>query len=224
MFWQNTPLHLACKAPLSELGLCLVFMLLQYGANPLFEDVESNTALHILFVAGEPSEFTFAAAMYILVGARFHDFGHTTPPSCDLTGLMNVHGQTACSVARLDPRWSLLVDVGFRWSINIPTLLTSVFIFSPELVGVALSYFLPLPTSILQRFCEICANKSSKHSLRLPKEGHGEPRAICHWEGCFNLTHKRCSACMNAFYCCRDHQRRQWKVHKLECTANKKRK
>lgn len=35
---------------------------------------------------------------------------------------------------------------------------------------------------------------------------------------CSETAKSRCSACLQAFYCCADHQRKDWKNHKAKCS------
>jgi hypothetical protein len=34
---------------------------------------------------------------------------------------------------------------------------------------------------------------------------------------CETPTKSYCKACSNAYYCCKDHQKKHWKIHKKEC-------
>ena len=38
---------------------------------------------------------------------------------------------------------------------------------------------------------------------------------------CKKPAKTRCSACCKVFYCCVDHQKQDWKTHKLECQSFK---
>jgi len=40
---------------------------------------------------------------------------------------------------------------------------------------------------------------------------------ICVYENCHNEGRFQCSRCKKSFYCCQQHQKHHWKIHKIDC-------
>jgi hypothetical protein len=53
------------------------------------------------------------------------------------------------------------------------------------------------------------------------KEEASSSAQSCAWLECTNSATKRCGACKKIYYCCPEHQRQHWPVHKIRCAQLK---
>jgi hypothetical protein len=54
-------------------------------------------------------------------------------------------------------------------------------------------------------------------AARAAEEEAGIWTRVCGWCGMEAARMRRCSGCLWAHYCCAEHQKVDWKVHKYEC-------
>ena len=74
-----------------------------------------------------------------------------------------------------------------------------------------------------------CAAARSKHQAiaaasptAISTQGNTVTNARpCGFPGCFRAATKRCSACKGQWYCSQEHQRSDWKAHKIMCPVLK---
>ena len=43
---------------------------------------------------------------------------------------------------------------------------------------------------------------------------------LCVYDNCLNHGKFQCSRCKKSYYCCQDHQKYHWKIHKIHCKKN----
>lgn len=74
----------------------------------------------------------------------------------------------------------------------------------------------------LQLDCLLFDNSESGY---LAKDGKSSRKDVtyCAYTECFSLSgsHSRCSACRSAYYCCPEHQKKDWPVHKAICRSTR---